>query len=81
LNTSHYINFFTAGIVFIIGLLILLGVLYPQSENPMIVVFAIVLMVYGVYRFINTYSKIKLQRLDEKRIQMEKEKEKFLRER
>jgi uncharacterized membrane protein len=80
LKSAYYINFFTSVVVFTIGLLILAGILYPQGDNSMITVFGVVLMVYGVYRFINTFSKIRLEKLQEKRSMMQKEKENFFKQ-
>lgn len=78
MNTSVYINFGTAIVTFVFGLLLLTGVLYPGKLDSTKLMFGIVLMIYGVYRFITSVSKIKQAKMEEKRLKLNEEREKFL---
>ncbi|MEO6695028.1 MAG: hypothetical protein ABIY50_01895 [Ignavibacteria bacterium] len=76
MNASLYINFATSIVTFIFGLLLLTGVIYPGTDS-MKIMFGIVLMIYGVYRFINSISKVKQSRQQERSEQLIKEREKL----
>jgi hypothetical protein len=78
MNVSLIINFGTAALTFIFGLLLLTGFIYPGKMDSAKLMFAIVLMIYGVYRFINSVSKIKQAKLEENRRKLNEEKEKLL---
>lgn len=78
MNASHYINFGTSVLTFIFGLLLVTGIVYPASRDTVKITLGIVLMIYGVYRFINTVSKVKLAKMEEKRQKLIAEKEKLL---
>lgn len=53
------------------------GVIYPENKDNTKFVFGIVLIIYGVYRFINTNSKLKLIKLQERQEKLNMEKEKL----
>jgi hypothetical protein len=78
MNVSIIINFGTAALTFIFGLLLITGVLFPGKMDSTKLMFSVVLMIYGVYRFINSFSKIKQAKLEEKRSKLLEEKEKLL---
>ena len=78
MNASLIINFGTAAITFIFGLLLITGVIYPGSMDSAKLMFSIVLMIYGVYRFINSYTKVKQAKLEANRQRMHEEREKLL---
>ncbi len=78
MNVSIIINFGTAALTFIFGLLLITGVLFPGKMDSSKLMFSVVLMIYGVYRFINSFSKIKQSKLEEKRSKLLEEKEKLL---
>lgn len=78
MKSSYYINLITAVITLIFGILILTGFLFPVRNNSSMTMFGIVLIIYGIYRFINLFSKIKEAKLEEKRQKINEEKEKFL---
>ncbi|MDQ3019112.1 MAG: hypothetical protein M3R36_00855 [Bacteroidota bacterium] len=78
MKSSLYINFATAVITFIFGVLLLAGILYPGSNNSATTMFGIVLIIYGLYRFVNSISKIKQAKLEERRDKINQEKEKFI---
>jgi len=77
MNVSIIINFGTAALTFTFGLLLITGILYPGNMDSSKLMFSIVLMIYGIYRFINSYSKIKQAKLEEKRNKLLEEKEKL----
>jgi len=80
LNASLYINFATAIVTFVFGLLLLTGVIYPISNDSTKLMLGIVLMIYGVYRFINSISKVKQSKLQVRSEQLNKEREKLFKE-
>ena len=77
-NPVILINIFTSIIVFIIGLVMVLGVI-PNLPQDKRLIFGIIFMAYGVYRFVTTQSKIKLQKQQERLEMMEKAKQELLR--
>lgn len=79
MNAGLYINFGASILIFVVGLMLLLRILYPATNDSAKMMFGIILMIYGVYRFINTIGKIKQMKLEERRHQLNEEKEKFLR--
>ncbi|MBL8007459.1 MAG: hypothetical protein JNJ56_08005 [Ignavibacteria bacterium] len=79
MNASLIINFFTALITFVMGILILTGIIFPGSRDSSIQVFGIVLLIYGVYRFVNLFSKVKQIRMQERQEILNKEREKLFR--
>jgi len=68
MNVSFYINVFTAVVLSVIGIILLVGVFTPYIETRNRVIFGVILLSYGIYRFITVYSKIKLLR-QQKRIE------------
>ena len=77
MNATFYLNFATAIVTFAFGLLLLTGVLYPGSNDSTKIMFGIVLMIYGVYRFINSISKIKQLKLQQRSENLNQEREKL----
>lgn len=78
MNASLYVNFATAAVTFILGLLLSAGLIFKDGADSTRIMFGTVLMIYGVYRFITSVSKIKQSKLEERRLIIEKEKEKLL---
>lgn len=78
MNISLIINFGTAALTFIFGLLLITGVIYPGKMDSAKLMFAIVLMIYGIYRFINSFSKIKHLKMEEDRKRLNEDREKLL---
>jgi len=54
------------------------GVILANAEKSTRIVFGCVLVIYGIYRVINTVSKQKLAKLQEKQEWMKREKEKLM---
>lgn len=77
MNPGVIINFSTALLTLVIGCMVLFGSF--QFNNPTTkYLFGIVLLAYGVYRFITTFSKIRQTKLQEKINKIEEEREKFI---
>lgn len=78
MNATVVINFATAIITFIFGILLTTGFLFPDKVDTSKFMLGIVLMIYGVYRFVNSFSKIKQLKMEENRKRMIEEREKLL---
>jgi uncharacterized membrane protein HdeD (DUF308 family) len=64
LKTVIIINVFTAVVVFIAGVFMLF---MPVNQNSTLtIVFGIILIAYGIYRFMNVISKQKLLKQEQK---------------
>jgi hypothetical protein len=68
------INIFTSIAVFIVGLVMLLG-LIPHIPTQTRIIFGIIFMSYGVFRFLNVQTKLKVKKQTEMREKMMKETE------
>ncbi|MBK7255819.1 MAG: substrate-binding domain-containing protein [Ignavibacteria bacterium] len=79
MNASIIINFATSVLTFVFGVLLLTGIIYPDNKDSSKLMFGIVLIIYGVYRFINVLSKLKQQKLDDRMNKINDEREKLLR--
>lgn len=77
MNASVIINFATAIITIGVGLYVLFGG-FPSGNPTTKYLFAFVLLMYGVYRFVNTLSRIRQNRMKERIEQIEEEREKLL---
>lgn len=75
MNASLIINFVTSGITFIFGVLLLTGVIFPGALDSSKLMFGIVLIIYGVYRFVNSFSKIKQAKQEEERQELNEKRE------
>ncbi len=78
MNLPVYINFGTAILTFVLGLLLITGILYPGGPGETKTMLGIVLMIYGVYRFVTSITKVKRQKLEERRLKIQEDKEKLL---
>jgi len=81
MNTVLLINILTSAVVFVVGILIIAGVVTPAMSSNIRITFGVVFMAYGIYRFVNFLSKRKLLKLQEKRERIEKEKDKLTEQR
>ncbi len=75
MNISVIINFATAAITFIFGILLLSGKLFPGGGDSSKLMFGIVLVIYGIYRFINSFTRIKQAKMEEERIRINEKRE------
>lgn len=71
------INIFTSVVVFIVGLVMILG-LIPHIPTQTRVIFGIIFMSYGVFRFLNVQTKMKIKKQNEQREKMMKETEELI---
>lgn len=77
MKASIYINFTTAVLTLIFGVLLLTGIIYKSNIGYTKYVFGMVLIIYGVYRFVNTNSKLKQLKMQERLDKLNLEKDKF----
>jgi cytochrome c biogenesis protein CcdA len=80
MNPVLVINLVTSIVVFAVGVLILAG-LVPAGNSYIRVMFGIIFMIYGIYRFLNFQTKRKLQKIEEEREKMQKAKDKLFEKR
>jgi hypothetical protein len=66
------INIFTSIAVFIIGLVMILG-LIPNIPMQTRIIFGIIFISYGIFRFLNVQTKLKIKKQNELREKMLKE--------
>jgi len=66
------INIFTSIVVFIVGLVMILG-LIPNIQPQTRMILGIIFMSYGIFRFLNVQTKLKVKKQQEKLMKMEKE--------
>jgi cytochrome c biogenesis protein CcdA len=78
MNASIIINFITAFITFIFGILLTTGIIFPGKVDTSKYMLGIVLIIYGVYRFVNSFSKMKQLKMEENRKKIYEEREKLL---
>ncbi|MBK8984414.1 MAG: hypothetical protein IPM38_19365 [Ignavibacteria bacterium] len=78
MNAAVIINFVTSAVTFVFGILLLTGIIFPGGENSTKLMLGIVLIIYSVYRFINSYTKFKQNKLRENIERLETERDKFL---
>jgi cytochrome c biogenesis protein CcdA len=76
MNAVLVINLVTSIVVFVTGVLILAGIV-PAGNSYIRVIFGIIFMLYGVYRFLNFRTKKKLQQIEENREKMQRAKDKL----
>jgi uncharacterized protein YhhL (DUF1145 family) len=66
------INIFTSIVVFIVGLVMILG-LIPNIQPQTRMILGIIFMSYGIFRFLNVQTKLKVKKQQEKLMKMEKD--------
>ena len=79
MNANIYINLTTSVLTFVLGILLLTGIIYPDNKDSTKIMFGLVLIIYGIFRFINAMSKVKQQKMDDRMKKLEEEREKLLR--
>ena len=60
------------------GIILATGILFPGKVDTSKFMLGIVLMIYGVYRFVYSFSKIKQMKMEENRERLNEEREKLL---
>jgi len=76
-NPAILINIFTAVILFVIGFLLITGIITPYISTEFRVIFGIIFMSYGIFRSTTIYSKWKNIKQEKKREQMKEAREKL----
>lgn len=71
------INIFTSIVVFIVGLVMLLG-LIPHIPTQTRVIFGIIFMSYGIFRFLNVQTKLRVKKQNERHEKLMKETDKLI---
>jgi len=66
------INIFTSIVVFLVGLVMILG-LIPNIPAQTRTIFGIIFMSYGIFRFLNVQTKLRVKKQQEKLMKMEKD--------
>jgi hypothetical protein len=72
------INIFTSIVVFIVGLVMLLG-LIPNIPTQTRVIFGIIFMSYAIFRFLNVQAKLRVKKQNDMREKMMKETDELIR--
>ena len=75
MNPTIYINIFTAVVLFILGILLITGLLAAHINLEMRIIFGILFLSYGIFRTVNVYSKLKLKKQENKLVEMKKARE------
>lgn len=78
MKVTIIINIITSIFVFAAGLLIAFGVLVPNIAASTQIIFGVLFMAYGIYRFVNVQSKIKLMKMQERSEKMREETEELI---
>jgi len=78
LSVPVIISYFTSLAVLVVGILLMTGNVLPDAEKSTRMVFGVILIIYGIYRVINTHGRQKLLKLQEKQEWMKNEKEKMM---
>ncbi len=78
MNAAIIVNFVTAVITLTVGIIVLTGSFFPKSSSTTQYMFGFVLIAYGVYRFVNTFSRIRQNKNIERLKKIEEEREKLL---
>ena len=75
MNPTIYINVFTAVVLFVLGILLITGLLASHINIEMRLIFGIIFLSYGIFRTVNVYSKLKLRKQENKLEEMKKARE------
>ena len=75
MNPTIYINVFTAVVIFVLGILLITGLLASHINIEMRIIFGIIFLSYGIFRTVNVYSKLKLRKQENKLGEMKKARE------
>lgn len=77
MNAGVIINFATAIITVVLGAYVLLGS-FPSGNKTTKYLFGFLLLAYGIYRFANTFSKIRQDKLKNRIDKIEEDRDKLL---
>ncbi|HVN49086.1 MAG TPA: hypothetical protein VMU30_09750 [Bacteroidota bacterium] len=65
-NITYYISYVVGTIAFLFGIVILLGVGFTNVPQQLRVAFGVVLILWGIYRFVLAWSNYRQQQKEEK---------------
>lgn len=77
INPAILINIFTAVILFVIGFLLVIGIITPYISTEFRVIFGIIFMSYGIFRSTTVYSKWRQMKQEKRREEMKEDREKL----
>jgi len=75
-NAAVIINYVTSVLTFFIGIILVSGY-FSQLKNNTMIVFGIVLIIYGLFRFVNTTYKVNQQKMSDKLEALKSERDKL----
>lgn len=76
MNIPVYINYATAILTFVFGIILVSGIIETSNRNTYLM-FGIILIIYGIYRFISTTSKVKQQKMIDRLDELKTERDKL----
>lgn len=76
MNAAVIINYVTSVLTFFIGIILVSGY-FSQLKNNTMIVFGIVLIIYGLFRFVNTTYKVNQQKMSDKLEALKSERDKL----
>lgn len=62
MNSALYINLFSAAVGVIMGILLLSGLMFQNMDFNTRLVFGFIFLGYGIYRYLNVRTKMKLHK-------------------
>jgi len=77
MNISLYINLFTSAALSIVGILLISGVI-PNLDIKSRLIFGIILLAYGIYRFLTVQTKLKMNKIEKDREEIRKATEEII---
>lgn len=79
MNSAIYINLFSAAVGVIMGFLLLSGLMFKNMDFNTRMVFGFIFLAYGIYRYINVRSKMKLRKRQMESERIKKAQEELIR--
>jgi len=79
MNSAFYINILSASVAIVMGLLLLGGLVLPDSEFNTRLVLGLIFLSYGIYRFLHVYNKRKILKRQEQRDRIKQAQEEIIR--
>lgn len=64
-NISTYLGYMVSAITFVFGIILVSGVAFPYMPVHMRVMFGVVMILWGVYRFVITRTRLRQKNEDE----------------
>ena len=77
INPAFVINIFTAVFLFVIGFLLITGIITPYISTEFRIIFGIIFMSYGIFRSSTVYSKWRQMKQEKRREEMKEARDKL----